>query len=160
MTVPCPPNRKCKHLGAAVLFSENCSILTSGLLAVYGIWLLLKCHKKCTSNWLTFPSISQVIRFNVHIHAKRKVNKRLTQMTDFLLPSPSQTHTRLPPTENTKLLTEEQVNNMLVNFTDFKDTAIFIHFNDFSTFCSCLALQHSNSYTILYKITSKTGMMY
>lgn len=23
---------------------------------------------------------------------------------------------------------------MLVNFTDFKDTAIFIHFNDFSTF--------------------------
>lgn len=27
-------------------------------------------------------------------------------------------------------------------------------------FCSCLALQHSTSYTILYKITSKTGMMY
>lgn len=49
---------------------------------------------------------------------------------------------------------------MLVDFTDFKDTAIFIHINDFSTFCSCLALQHSNSYTILYKITSKTGMMY
>lgn len=38
---------------------------------------------------------------------------------------------------------------MLVNFTNFKDTAIFIHFNDFSTFCSCLALQHSNShYTV------------
>lgn len=37
---------------------------------------------------------------------------------------------------------------MLVDFTDFKDTAIFTHFNDFSTFRSCLALQQVTHYTV------------
>lgn len=40
---------------------------------------------------VTFPSTSRVIRFDVHIRAKRKANKRLTQIADFLLPRPSQT---------------------------------------------------------------------